>query len=89
MSTAPLVTVFVRHKPGCKYRDDEQWKRCTCRKWLRWYASGTQYRRKAGTRSWAEAESVKRGLEDQLAGRVPEATPENTQKSVAEAVGLL
>lgn len=29
-------------------------------------------RRKAGTRSWAEAEEVKRDLEDQLAERTPE-----------------
>ncbi|HVR24172.1 MAG TPA: hypothetical protein VMU26_12735 [Candidatus Polarisedimenticolia bacterium] len=32
---------------------------------------GQQFRRKAETRSWAEAEELKRRLEDQLAGRAP------------------
>jgi integrase/recombinase XerD len=49
---APLVTVFVRHSPGCKYVGDEFCKRCNCRKHLRWTQDGKQYRRMAGTRSW-------------------------------------
>ena len=68
---SPVITIFVRHSPKCKYRDDEFFKRCNCRKHFRWSHSGKQYRRKAGTRSWAEAEDNKRKLEDQLAGRVP------------------
>jgi len=68
--TAPLITIFVRHNEDCKYKGDEFAKRCDCRKHLRWSANGEQHRRKAGTRSWAEAELVKRDLEDQLAGRV-------------------
>jgi integrase/recombinase XerD len=71
MSTAPLITVFVRHSKGCKYAGDEFCKRCSCRKHLRWTVNGTQYRQKAGTRSWEEAERVKRGIEDGLAGRTP------------------
>jgi integrase len=68
--TAPLITIFVRHTDDCKYKGDEFAKRCDCRKHLRWTANGEQTRRKAGTRSWAEAETVKRDLEDQLSGRV-------------------
>jgi len=69
--TAPLITIFVRHSEDCKFAGDELYKRCACRKHLRWTApNGPQQRRKAGTRSWAEAELVKRDLEDQLAGRV-------------------
>ena len=71
MST-PVITIFVRHSPGCKYAGDEFCKRCNCRKHFRWTAHGKQHRRKAGTRSWAEAEEQKRKLEDQLAGRKPE-----------------
>jgi integrase/recombinase XerD len=76
--TAPLITIFVRHgstegKP-CKYAGDEFSKRRDCRKHLRWSANGEQHRLKAGTRSWAEAEQVKRDLEDQLAGRKFEPT---------------
>src|SRR5579864_2006817 len=70
MST--VVTIFVRHAKGCKYEGDEFCKSCRCRKHLRWSKDGTQYRQKAGTRSWAEAETKKREIEDQLAGRLPQ-----------------
>ena len=69
MST-PVITIFVRHSADCKYNGDEFEKRCNCRKHLRWSLNGKQYRKKAGTRSWAQAETEKRRLEDQLAGRV-------------------
>lgn len=70
MST-PLITIFVRHSADCRYRGDEFSKRCQCRKHFRWSQNGKQYRRKAGTRSWTEAEDAKRRLEDELAGRIP------------------
>ena len=71
MSTAPVITIFVRHSADCKYKGDEFARRCQCRKHFRWTQNGPQHRRKAGTRSWAEAEQVKHDLEDQLAGRAP------------------
>jgi len=71
-----VITIFVRHSADCKYAGDEFCKRCNCRKHFRWSQNGEQFRRKAGTRSWAEAEDIKRRLEDQLAGRVPEPTHE-------------
>lgn len=67
-----VITIFVRHSADCKYAGDEFTKRCNCRKHFRWTQNGRQFRRKAGTRSWAEAEDIKRRLEDQLAGRVPQ-----------------
>jgi integrase/recombinase XerD len=69
MSTAPTITIYVRHAADCKYKGDEFAKRCACRKHLRWTANGKQERRTAGTRSWTEAEKIKRDQEDQLAGR--------------------
>jgi integrase/recombinase XerD len=72
----PVVTIFVRHASDCRYAGDEFSKRCNCRKHFRWTLEGKQHRRKAGTRSWAEAEELKRDLEDQLAGRIPEGKPE-------------
>src|ERR1039458_3554542 len=75
MGTAPLIAIFVRHSADCKYKGDEFARRCSCRKHLRWTLNGTQQRRTAGTRSWAEAEQVKRAIEDQLAGRTPEKEP--------------
>jgi hypothetical protein len=70
MTTTPTITIFVRHSKGCKYAGDEFAKRCDCRKWLRWTATGEpRQRRPANTRSWAEAEQVRRDIEDQLTGR--------------------
>ena len=85
MST-PLVTIFVRHSADCKYAGDEFCKRCNCRKHLRWTQTGVQCRRMAGTRSWEEAEQVKRRLEDQLAGRTP--APDPKGQGIKEAVDL-
>jgi integrase len=82
----PSISIFVRHSPGCKYNGDDFCKRCNCRKHLRWTQDGKQYRRKAGTRSWQEAEEQKRRLEDQLAGRTPE--PETKGQSIQTAVAL-
>jgi integrase/recombinase XerD len=85
MST-PLITIFVRHAADCKYAGDEFTKRCNCRKHFRWTQNGRQFRQKAGTRSWAEAEENKRRLEDQLAGRKPEVPDKRTL--IADAVDL-
>lgn len=74
MTTAPLITIFVRHSPGCKYAGDEFAKQCRCRKHFRYSHNGEQKRKMAGTRSWAEAERLKRELEDQLTGIAPVAT---------------
>lgn len=81
----PLVTIFVRHSPSCKYVGDEFCKRCNCRKHLRWSKDGKQYRKAAGTRSWTEAEEQKRRLEDHFAGRSPTTVESH---SLAEAVRI-
>lgn len=86
MSATPVVTIFVRHSTDCKYAGDEFCRRCGCRKHLRSTQNGVQYRRKAGTRSWEEAEEAKRRLEDQLAGRTP--APETKGQAIKEAVDL-
>ncbi|WP_348261797.1 tyrosine-type recombinase/integrase [Telmatobacter sp. DSM 110680] len=92
MSTS-IITIFVRHGNDakgnpCKYSGDEFSRRCNCRKHFRWTQNGTQYRRKAGTRSWEEAEEIKRQLQDQLAGRIPEQRPEDNVRTVTEAIDL-
>jgi len=90
--SSPVITIFVRHsaKDGkpCKYAGDEFSRRCNCRKHFRWTQNGTQYRRKAGTGSWEDAEGIKRQLQDQLAGRAPETRPEDNVRTVAEAIDL-
>jgi len=79
----PIITIYVRHAQGCKYEGDEFTKRCRCRKHFRWTQDGKQSRRTAGTRSWEEAEEIKRDLEAQLGGKAP-ATDE--RKTIAQAV---
>jgi integrase/recombinase XerD len=92
MTTPITITIFVRHtpaapgKPGCKYAGDEFAKRCNCRKHLRWTANGEQHRRTAGTRSWTEAERIKRDLEDQLSGRAV-ATPD-AARALTDAIAV-
>ena len=81
---APFITIFVRHSPGCKYTGDEFCKRCNCRKHFRWTQNGKQFRKKAGTRSWEEAEEQKRRLQDSLAGRTPE--PDKAALLLSEAI---
>ena len=51
-----LITIFVRQSADCKYHGDEFCKQCNCRKHPRWTQNGVQHRRKAGTRSWGEAD---------------------------------
>ena len=87
MSTTPIVTIFVRHTEDCKNKSDEFFKRCNCRKHLRWTHNGTQYRRAAGTRAWSEAETAKRDIEDQLSGRPAEVKTEGP-KTIDECVTL-
>ncbi len=84
---APLITIFVRHSEDCKYKGDEFCKRCNCRKHLRWTQNGKQYRKKAGTRSWAGAEEAKRRLEDQLAGRTP-TVPDKAGQPLQDAIDV-
>ncbi len=59
-----VITIFVRHSADCKYAGDEFCKRSNCGKHFRWTQNGKQYRRQAGTRTWAEAEGLKRRLEE-------------------------
>jgi len=84
----PSITIYVRHTAECRYSGDETWKRCDCRKHLRWTFDGKQYRRSAKTRSWAQAEEKKRELEDSFkAGGRPEVI-EETRKTIANAIEL-
>jgi integrase/recombinase XerD len=85
---APVITIFVRHAAGCKYRTEEFSRRCKCRKHFRWSHNGKQYRKQAGTRSWEEAEEIKRQLQDQLAGRTVETRAADSVRSVSDAVDI-
>lgn len=64
MFEPPVITIFVRHSTDCPYKDDEAFRRCNCRKHLRWSQNGKQYRRSAKARSWSGAEAERRRIED-------------------------
>jgi site-specific recombinase XerD len=84
MQTVPEIVIYVRHSAGCKFTSDERSHRCNCRKFLRWTAGGKRHKRAANTRSWAEAEKLKRDLEDQFSGKVDESKTE--AKMVQDAI---
>jgi len=85
----PSVTVFVRHSGDCKYKGDETWRRCDCRKHLRWSKNGKQHKRSAKTRSWTLAENEKRKLEEQFkAGANPTALETSDRKTLERAIEL-
>lgn len=80
----PIITIISRHSADCKFSGDESVNRCNCRKSLRWFQNGKQFRRSTGTRSLEKAEEAKRLLADQLAGRVP-ATAGQTGQTIRAA----
>ena len=82
----PVITIVVRHGSDCKNAGDEFYKGCKCRKHVLWSSSRKQYRRTAGTRSWAQAEEVKRRLEDQFAGRKHEPSAAENVQTIRAAV---
>jgi integrase/recombinase XerD len=68
VSSVPLITIFVRHSADCDHSDDNFYKRCKCRKSLRYFHNGKQRMVSAKTRSWGLAEEAKRKLEDKFVG---------------------
>jgi integrase/recombinase XerD len=86
--TVPTITIFVRHAASCRYKDDESWKRCNCRKHLRWFHNGVQRKASAKTRSWQEAENKKREMEDKFrTGGTPTAITD-ARKTIADVIEL-
>ncbi len=89
MSTAPVITIFVRHNADCKYAGDEFCKRCNCRKHLRYTLNGVQVRQKANTRSWSGAEEAKSRLQYQLSGKPVESVTDSAQLISAAVIAFI
>jgi integrase/recombinase XerD len=85
MLPTPTIVIFVRHSAECKWKGDEYSRKCQCRKHFRWTQGGKQHRRSAGTRSWSEAERLKRDLEDVLSGVKP---PPQEVRSLSDAINV-
>jgi integrase/recombinase XerD len=88
----PDVQIFVRHSAACEYRDDESYRKCKCRKHLRWVADDVhgrpkQFRRAAKTRAWSVAETLRDEIRAGYAGGEP-VTKLETRQTIAEVAGL-
>ncbi len=57
-------SVYARHSNDCPKKDDLNWKRCRCPKWINGTLDGQFIRKTAHTRSWEKAEELKRGWEE-------------------------
>ena len=84
----PSIEIFVRHAAGCRYRDDEGWKRCDCRKHLVGSLTVKQIRRSAKTRRGVRLRSSERGLERGPCKRAEPGGVEELRKSIANAIEL-
>jgi integrase/recombinase XerD len=65
-----MLSVYVRHRNTCKYKEDAVSKRCTCIKWLVGTLPGRKgrFRVSAKTTSWEQAEGIARQYESAAAG---------------------
>jgi integrase len=59
------ISVFTRHSEDCDHADDNQYKKCDCRKSLYIYKNGKVMYKSAKTRSWTQAEKVAQAERDQ------------------------
>ena len=56
-----MLTIYTRHAGDCDHRDDMNWRRCRCPKWIRGVLpNGRNLRTAAKTRSWEQAEKYAR-----------------------------
>lgn len=88
--TAKTVSVYTRHSLECPKKDNPQWRRCKCRKWLYIYVDGEDRSRSAKTRSWEEAERQARVIRDSMDSVKQRELEllEREQAAAAEAVTL-
>ena len=60
-----MLSVYVRHREKCKYKDEPTCRRCTCTKWLVGTLPGRKgrFRVSARTTNWEDAEGIARQYE--------------------------
>jgi integrase/recombinase XerD len=80
-----MLSVYTRHSPQCDHRDDINWRRCRCTKWIQGVTSDGRgpVRVAAKTRSWEQAEARARQMEYARDLSKPQTKPAIT---IAEAV---
>ncbi len=77
-----MLSVYARHSADCPRVNDGTWKRCKCPKWI-WgtLPNGDFLRRSAKTRSWEQAEELRRELESEAETIPPPAMLPHTSES--------
>lgn len=83
-----MLSVYTRHHPDCAKKDDSNYRRCRCPKWLDGTLPGRtgRFRVSAKTKSWEQAELLARKYENSaLSGE--EMKPAK-MPTVKEAVGI-
>jgi hypothetical protein len=92
-SSVTTVKVYTRHNRGCSKREQSDWARCNCMKWLYIYRDGKYKLVSAKTRSWERAEQKAREVRDtfdpirQLQRRLEaQSSADNSQIDIATAV---
>jgi integrase len=60
-----MLSVYTRHNPDCPKKDDSNWRRCRCPKWIDGTLPGREgrFRLSAKTKSWEQAELFARKYE--------------------------
>jgi len=85
------VTIFTRHSADCERKEERDYTRCRCAKWLEYYdATGTQVRKSAHTRDLSEAQKTAADIEAQYNAveRGEQPKPKQSGKTLADAIAL-
>ena len=76
-----MLSVYTRHSKNCAKKEDINWRRCRCPKWINGTLDSRFIRKTAKTRSWEKDEDLKRHWEEA-------ATPKKLEPvTIEEAVG--
>jgi hypothetical protein len=84
-----MLTICTRHAGDCDHRDDMNWRRCRCPKWIRGVLpNGRNLRTAAKTRSWEQAEKYARKLEAENDPLQPDEERSPVPSTIRDAVQL-
>jgi hypothetical protein len=59
-----LVHIYTRHSRTCAHKDDPQYKRCRCVRWVHYSLDGQFFRESTKERSWEQATVYARAVEE-------------------------
>jgi integrase/recombinase XerD len=83
----PIVRVYTRHSAGCPHRQDREWKRCLCWKWLQYNRDGKQIRQPTRVREWFTALQIAQKAErDMLNAELGHDKPQASAITIGYAV---